>query len=500
MGLTLCMIVKNEALNLTACVESVRSIVDDIVIVDTGSSDGTPELARKLGARVYSFKWIDDFSVARNEALEYVETDWILSLDGDEKVSGKDHAAILELTRDDKVDGYFLSQRHYLDGAGYDNWKPVTGRYPEMEGRYPAYTENFAMRLFRRRPDIVYEGRVHENVAPADPANRWVVVKTQIVIHHFGKVGDRALLEGKKRAYLELCKLKAGERPEDPKAWFELGIQLHELGDFEGCLSPFEKSLELNPADSNPAYYIGNANYKLERYLKAREYLEKALKLDPKNADALVNLAGVERREGDVEKALDLFGRAIAVQKNMFAAWYNKAALLLSEGRNEEAEPCFDEALRLVPGYTYALFGQWQNEVALGKFRQACDMMLEWLKKKPELGHMVVTAVQNHLNRRDYQSAVESLRPIAGLIASSDGYAALGAGLLGLGETGTAERHLERAIAMDKKNNSARVNLAQLKELKQGGKKAAIALYRDALLYDPDNELCRKRLSYLQSV
>ncbi|VAX18439.1 hypothetical protein MNBD_NITROSPINAE04-1659 [hydrothermal vent metagenome] len=500
MDLTLCMIVKNEASNLSACVKSVRPLVDDIVIVDTGSTDGTVELAEKLGARVYNYKWIDDFSAARNEALEYVNTEWVLILDGDEKVSQTDHESILELIKNDKVDGYLLTQRHYLDGAGYDNWKPVTGRYPEMEGRFPAYTENLSLRLFRRRPDIVYEGRVHESVNCVDPESRWINVKTQVVIHHFGKVGDRALLDGKKRVYLELCKLKVWERPEDPKAWFELGLQLHELGDFEECLAPFEKSLELNPADSNPVYYIGNANYKLKQYLKAREYLEKAIELDPKNADALVNLAGVERREGDYDAALDLFDRAIAVQKDIFSAWYNKAALLLSEGRNEEAEPCFKQALRLVPGYTYALFGQWQNEVALGKFRQACDMMLEWLEEKPELGHMVITATQNHLNRRDYRAAVEALGPIIDMIASSDGYAALGAGLLGLGQTGEAERRLERAIAMDKKNNSARVNLAQLKELKRGDTKAAIALYRDALLYDPDNELCRKRLSYLQSV
>ncbi len=99
MGLTLCMIVKNEALNLTACVKSVLPIVDDIVIVDTGSSDGTPELAGRLGARVYNFKWIDDFSAARNKALEYVKTEWVLILDGDEMIAEKDHAAIVEFTR-----------------------------------------------------------------------------------------------------------------------------------------------------------------------------------------------------------------------------------------------------------------------------------------------------------------------------------------------------------------------------------------------------------------
>jgi len=473
--------------------------VDDIVIVDTGSSDGTQELAERLGARVYSFDWIDDFSAARNAALEYVKTGWVLILDADEMISEKDHAAILNFTRDEKVDGYLLTQRHYLDGAGYDKLKQVTGQYPEMEAQYPAYTENAALRLFRRRPDIVYEGRVHENVICADPAGRWFIARTPIVIHHFGKVDDRGLLDSKRRAYLKLGKLKVAERPEDPKAWFELGIQLHELGDFEECLIPFEKSLALNPADSNPAYYIGNANYKLGKFSHAREYLEKALKLDTENADALTSLAGLERREGNVDTALDLFDRAIAVQDDIFSAWYNKAALLLSEGRNQEAEPCFIKALKLVPGYTYALFGQWQNEVALGKFRQACGMMLQWLKEKPELGHMVITAVSNHLNRHDYQTAVDALGPIVDMIASSDGYAALGAGWLGLGQIDTAERHLDKALAIDKKNNSARVNLAQLKEFKRGDTKAAITLYRDALIYDPDNELCLKRLSSLRS-
>jgi tetratricopeptide (TPR) repeat protein len=493
------MIVKNEAVNLAACIESVSPIIDQIVILDTGSTDGTVEIAKKLGAKVYSYEWSDDFSEARNEALKKVATDWVLVLDGDEKISKTDHELILKLINDDQVDGYLLLQRHYLAGAGYDNLKPVTGLYPEMEGNYPAYTDNFALRLFRSRPNILFEGRVHENVICVDPDSRWTVAKSQIVIHHFGKVGDERLLDKKKRVYLELCRLKVKERSQDPKAWFELGIQLHELGEFEECVDPFEMSFKLNPTDPNAAYYIGNTYYKLDRHEKARNYLEKAIELNPENGDALVNLAGLERSEGNVDKALGLFNRAITIDSNLFSAWYNKAAILLTEGRNREAEPCFDKALKLNPGYTYALFGQWQNEILLGNQKRAGLMMLEWLKEKPELGHMVVTAVINYLNRRDYQTAVEALEPVAGLIDSSDGYATLGAAKLGLGQVDHAEGHLEKAIELDKKNNRARVNLAQLKELHRGDMKMAITLYRDALLYEPDNELCRKRLSLLQS-
>jgi glycosyltransferase involved in cell wall biosynthesis len=84
MSLSLCMIVKNEELSLPKCLGSVKNIVNEIVVVDTGSTDKTPKIARQFGAKVYDFVWCDDFSMARNEALKYVTGKWVLVLDADE--------------------------------------------------------------------------------------------------------------------------------------------------------------------------------------------------------------------------------------------------------------------------------------------------------------------------------------------------------------------------------------------------------------------------------
>ena len=82
--LSLCAIVKNEAKSLPQCLESVKDVVDEMIVLDTGSTDNTVEIARELGAEVYHFQWCNDFAIARNEALDRVRGEWVLVLDADE--------------------------------------------------------------------------------------------------------------------------------------------------------------------------------------------------------------------------------------------------------------------------------------------------------------------------------------------------------------------------------------------------------------------------------
>lgn len=84
MKLSLCMIVKNEQETLAKCLNSVKGIVDEMIIVDTGSTDKTPKIAQQFGAKVHSFNWCDDFAKARNASLSYATGQWILVLDADE--------------------------------------------------------------------------------------------------------------------------------------------------------------------------------------------------------------------------------------------------------------------------------------------------------------------------------------------------------------------------------------------------------------------------------
>ena len=86
---SLCMIVKNEENYLPNCLNSIKDIVDEIIVVDTGSTDKTVDIAKSFGAKVYYFPWRNNFSEARNESLKYATKDWILILDADDELSPK---------------------------------------------------------------------------------------------------------------------------------------------------------------------------------------------------------------------------------------------------------------------------------------------------------------------------------------------------------------------------------------------------------------------------
>src|SRR5579862_4737118 len=100
--LTLCMITRNEALGVGDAIESCKGVADEVILVDTGSTDGTPEIASQLGARVLHQPWQDSFSAPRNLGFEHVKTEWLFVLDCDEKLRPESRAVLLETCRENK--------------------------------------------------------------------------------------------------------------------------------------------------------------------------------------------------------------------------------------------------------------------------------------------------------------------------------------------------------------------------------------------------------------
>ena len=97
MTLSVCMIVKNEAANLHAAIEPVKDLADEVIVVDTGSSDDTRAIAERLGARVFDFPWCDDFAAARNEAIGHASSEWVLILDADDRLAPSEHEKLRAL-------------------------------------------------------------------------------------------------------------------------------------------------------------------------------------------------------------------------------------------------------------------------------------------------------------------------------------------------------------------------------------------------------------------
>ncbi len=165
--ITLSMIVKNEEQYLRDCFESVKGVVDEIVLVDTGSTDSTLEIAKKYNAKIFHFKWINDFAAARNFALENSSGDWILYLDADERLSPKSKQEILNLTKIKKSIAYNCR----LLNIDEHNNRPSVMKY---------------VRLFPNHKSLKFEGAVHEQIEFSILRNKIAISECDIEILHVG--------------------------------------------------------------------------------------------------------------------------------------------------------------------------------------------------------------------------------------------------------------------------------------------------------------------------
>ncbi|HWR21606.1 MAG TPA: glycosyltransferase family 2 protein, partial [Verrucomicrobiae bacterium] len=201
--LSLCMVVRNEETNLSRCLESVKGVIDEIIIVDTGSTDRTVEIAQQYGAKIFSHRWDNDFAAARNVSLSHATSDWILVLDADETLAEEDRGRLRALLRPDGPTAYLLNIVSPVDDRRSSH--AVINAFP---------------RLFRNRPEIRFEGRVHEQVSPSIARMGGTVSPSEIRIHHQGYHSRWVDLSAKRQRNIHLLRRQLTDHPDDPSAHF----------------------------------------------------------------------------------------------------------------------------------------------------------------------------------------------------------------------------------------------------------------------------------------
>jgi len=226
--LSVCLIVKNEEQFLAQCLKSIRNLGAQLIVVDTGSTDRTVEIAREFGAEIYSFAWCDDFSAARNAALEHATGDWILMLDADEELPAAQH----EKLRADMRCAGTIAFRLPLVNVG-----------KEDEGR------SFVPRLFRNAPPVGFTGRIHEQVSASllVHAKKWGL-KTAFgsaeLLHH-GYTPE--LLQGRNKIErnLKLLQAAVAESPADVNLLMNLGLELVRSDDLADGIEKYRQAYTL---------------------------------------------------------------------------------------------------------------------------------------------------------------------------------------------------------------------------------------------------------------
>jgi len=353
MNLTLSMIVRDAAETLEACLASVRGVVNEMVLADTGSVDSTIALAQRLGARVISIPWTNHFAEARNRALAAVRSDWVLFLDADEILDPELSQTIPALLKDSSVGGYQVTIRNYVlslqdrvwDRSAVPNDSSLAAARP-----YPAYVEHQNVRLFRRDPGVYFVGRVHESVGPRLQELGRKIGEVPFFIHHFGLAASAEERERKNVLYRELGKLKIREMPNDAQAHFELGlVEMDNFGNLEEARALFERACQLNPRLGLAWFFQGVALVRLEKYSTALSCLAQAEHHGHRTALLAEFRGDAYYNSGNFEEAARVYKTALQRQPENPACTSKLGLAILRSGQAPRGIKHLREALAIRP-------------------------------------------------------------------------------------------------------------------------------------------------------
>lgn len=224
--LSLCMIVKNEEQNLKKCLSKAKLLVDEIIIVDTGSIDNTKKIASEFTDKVYEFKWCNDFSIARNFSISKATNDWILVLDADEIIESFEKEDILD----------FINTK--------DNMKTV-GRIKRIniieDSLGTKKGEERISRLFNKKY-FNYEGTIHEQVTHIEK-ELYNIMSVDITVNHIGYTKEELNRTNKLDRNIDLLNKAIEDNPKDPYLYYQLGKSYYTLKNYEKSCGYFEKTL-----------------------------------------------------------------------------------------------------------------------------------------------------------------------------------------------------------------------------------------------------------------
>lgn len=247
--LSLAMIVRNEARHLSKCLASVRGHVDEVIVVDTGSCDGSIEIAEREGARVFRHAWENDFAAARNHALSHVTSDWVLVLDADESLATGAGEAIRAFVEGTSADCGMLRI--------HDATEEEASEDAVLSGAMRSGDPLRVPRLFRNVDGLAWKGRIHEEAVAWLHRRGMKVGFVDADLLHVGRVASVVRSKDKNARNLALLTAWAESEPEDYSAHGFLACELFERGELDRARVAAEAGWSRYLARTAPAYRSG---------------------------------------------------------------------------------------------------------------------------------------------------------------------------------------------------------------------------------------------------
>lgn len=433
--ISLVMIVRNEERNLPRALGSAKDIVDEMIVVDTGSVDRTVEIAESFGANVDFFDWRDDFAAAKNAAIERASGEWLLLMDADDEIHPDDRYAVRELMQHDEVDCFLFDTHSYIGGGT----QIVRMQQP---------------RLVRNVPKHRFTGRIHETI----PLTGSVLSYTDIRVLHYGYLETEIGAKRKIARNLSLLRKQMGERP-SPSGAYYMGMEYLRSGEYGPAVEWLERaeSMFLEAGEKPPPDLYKRRIVALigsDRFEEAYRDIGSALALHPEFTDLLFLRGEGLEREGRWPEAVRAYRQCVARGEaparylsmagvGSYSALYRIGRRLAAMDRREEAMQAYLDALAANGAYIPAIYAlaelladQYPDRRILSFLRERFDLSV------PAAVRLFAEAFANAGAYRLSMRFIQAL----GRLPEDDGLVALR--IKALLFTGEGQRAMEEAAAV----------------------------------------------------
>lgn len=372
-SLSLCIIVKDEEDFLEYCLNSVKDYVDEIIIVDTGSTDKTIDIAKKFTDKVYKHEWPNDFSKARNISLRYATKEWILVLDADEIISDEDLKKIRKLIEDKDVDGFIMTQRNYTNNSNWINLVRCSKKDEYTKG-FNGYRPSKLIRLFRNKKGFEFRNKVHELVEYSIEEKNGNGKETDIQIHHYNDARDENIKKKKAKKYFELGEEIIKKNPNDIRAYYQTGIFCFNNKDYKKAVEKFKKVIGLDPDYKNVYYNLGSAYHSLNKFDEAEKMLKKSIETKPRITAAYNLLGKILFDQKKIKEAVDLLLKGIQINKKDIQLYNTLGGILISINKPDKAIKILKTGITIAPneinlynnlGGAYLIKNDFENAVEI---------------------------------------------------------------------------------------------------------------------------------------
>jgi len=343
--LSLCIIVKNEPAYLDACLTSYAGLPDEIVVVDTGSTDDTLAVAEQHNVRIFQRVWTGDFSEARNFSIDCAKSDWVLWTDADDLIDAVSKAKIRKVCDTYGLDTAFSFMiKNTRDGVLGDVFNQV--------------------RLFPRHPRIRFRFRVHEQVLPAIQELGFKTVFTDILVMHTGYASPE-VVKRKQTRNLTILEKEMAERGDNPVIVYSYAGNLVDLGRADEAIPWYHKALSLAEKSGREAHIAQGVPVALaglygrkKDFESAKPWAERAYAEDPSSPRVNSMLGEIAEHEGRIADAVRFFEFVLTCgEKPAFLpvdvnslkvnACAHLGGLYLKSGQTERMKGILDRAMEI---------------------------------------------------------------------------------------------------------------------------------------------------------